>query len=317
MGMKLSIIVPVYNVEEYLAACVDSLLAQTIGDCEIFLVDDGSKDRSGEIADRYAAEYPDRIRTLHTTNGGQGRARNLALPLAQGDFVGFVDSDDWVLPDMFKKLYSRAMETGADIVYCDFLEHWSDGREALLPAAFQDHPLSAAGSSCNKIFRRSLIGQLRFPEGLWYEDFFFSAVMMARSSHMDYLREPLYVYRRGQESTMNNNNARKNLDMLRIMDLLEQELLPLGRKEDFHFFLINHLILDSISRLARQETEEKKEVIAELRAYAHQKLPHLLRCESFRAESRNRRIIMFLNYYGLENTAQRLLRFNAKRKEVP
>ena len=317
MGMKLSIIVPVYNVEEYLAACVDSLLAQTIGDCEIFLVDDGSKDRSGEIADRYAAEYPDRIRTLHTTNGGQGRARNLALPLAQGDFVGFVDSDDWVLPDMYKKLYSRAMETGADIVYCDFLEHWSDGREALLPAAFQDHPLSAAGSSCNKIFRRSLIGQLRFPEGLWYEDFFFSAVMMARSSHMDYLREPLYVYRRGQESTMNNNNARKNLDMLRIMDLLEQELLPLGRKEDFHFFLINHLILDSISRLARQETEEKKEVIAELRAYAHQKLPHLLRCESFRAESRNRRIIMFLNYYGLENTAQRLLRFNAKRKEVP
>ena len=317
MGMKLSIIVPVYNVEEYLAACVDSLLAQTIGDCEIFLVDDGSKDRSGEIADRYAAEYPDRIRTLHTTNGGQGRARNLALPLAQGDFVGFVDSDDWVLPDMYKKLYSRAMETGADIVYCDFLEHWSDGREALLPAAFQDHPLSAAGSSCNKIFRRSLIGQLRFPEGLWYEDFYFSAVMMARSSHMEYLREQLYVYRRGQESTMNNNNARKNLDMLRIMDLLEQELLPLGRKEDFHFFLINHLILDSISRLARQETEEKKEVIAELRAYAHQKLPHLLRCESFRAESRNRRIIMFLNYYGLENTAQRLLRFNAKRKEVP
>lgn len=315
--MKLSIIVPVYNVEEYLAACVDSLLAQTIGDCEIFLVDDGSKDRSGEIADRYAAEYPDRIRTLHTTNGGQGRARNLALPLAQGDFVGFVDSDDWVLPDMYKKLYSRAMETGADIVYCDFLEHWSDGREALLPAAFQDHPLSAAGSSCNKIFRRSLIGELRFPEGLWYEDFYFSAVMMARSSHMEYLREPLYVYRRGQESTMNNNNARKNLDMLRIMDLLEQELLPLGRKEDFHFFLINHLILDSISRLARQETEEKKEVIAELRAYAHQKLPHLLRCESYRAESRNRRIIMYLNYYGLENTAQRLLRFNAKRKEVP
>ena len=317
MGMKLSIIVPVYNVEEYLAACVDSLLAQTIGDCEIFLVDDGSKDRSGEIADRYAAEYPDRIRTLHTTNGGQGRARNLALPLAQGDFVGFVDSDDWVFPDMYEKLYSRAMETGADIVYCDFLEHWSDGREALLPAAFQNHPLSAAGSSCNKIFRRSLIGQLRFPEGLWYEDFFFSAVMMARSSHMEYLREPLYVYRRGQESTMNNNNARKNLDMLRIMDLLEQELLPLGRIEDFHFFLINHLILDSISRLARQETEEKKEVIAELRAYAHQKLPHLLRCESYRAESRNRRIIMFLNYYGLENTAQRLLRFNAKRKEDP
>ena len=174
--------------------------------------------------------------------------------------------------------------------------------------------MSAAGSSCNKIFRRSLIGELRFPEGLWYEDFYFSAVMMARSSHTEYIHEPLYIYRRGQESTMNNNNARKNLDMLKILDLLEQELLALGRREDFHFFLINHLVLDSISRLARQETEEKKEVIAALRAYAHKKLPHLLSCESYRAESRNRRIIMFLNYYGLEDAAQRLLRMNAKRK---
>ena len=113
---------------------------------------------------------------------------------------------------------------------------------------------------------------------------------------------------------MNNNNARKNLDMLKILDLLEQELLALGRREDFHFFLINHLVLDSISRLARQETEEKKEVIAALRAYAHKKLPHLLFCESYRAESRNRRIIMFLNYYGLEDAAQSLLRMNAKRK---
>ncbi len=314
MGMKLSIIVPVYNVEDYLPKCVDSLLVQTIGDFEIFLVDDGSKDHSGEIADRYAAEHPDIIRTLHTTNGGQGRARNLALPLAQGDYIGFVDSDDWVRADMYEKLYSCAVETGADIVYCDFLEHWFDGREALLPAAFQDHPMSAAGSSCNKIFRRSLIGDLRFPEGLWYEDFYFSAVMMARSSHTEYIHEPLYIYRRGQESTMNNNNARKNLDMLKILDLLEQELLGLGRREDFHFFLINHLVLDSISRLARQETEEKKEVIAALRAYAHKKLPHLLSCESYRAESRNRRIIMFLNYYGLEDAAQRLLRMNAKRK---
>ncbi|MCR5577266.1 MAG: glycosyltransferase [Oscillospiraceae bacterium] len=312
--MKLSIIVPVYNVERYLEACVDSLLAQTIGDFEIFLVDDGSKDSSGEIAERYAAEYPETVRCMHLENGGQGRARNQALPLAKGDFVGFVDSDDWIDPEMYQKLYDRAQETGADVVYCDFLEHYTDGREAILPAAFQEHPLSLAGSSCNKIFRRSLIGDLRFPEGLWYEDFYFSAVMLVRSQHTEYVPEPLYVYRRGQESTMHNNNAAKNLDILTIMDMLEEELIPLGRRGDFEFFLINHVILDSVSRLAVQESAEKKAVIAALRSYAHEKIPRLTRCESFRAESLKRRIIMFLNYHGMEELAQRILRAKAKIK---
>ena len=310
--MRLSVIVPVYNVEPYLAECVDSLLGQELSDMEIILVDDGSRDRSGEICERYAAERPDRIRCLRTENGGQGRARNLALPLAQGDYVGFVDSDDWVKPDMYKKLLDRAEETGADIVVCDFLERFSDGTERLLPANFQDHPLSSAGSSCNKIFRRALIGDLRFPEGLWYEDFYFSAVMLLRSKRTEYLHEALYVYRRGQESTMHNNNASKNLDMLRIMDMLEPEMLAEGRGEDFSFFIINHVVLDSISRLAQQTAPDRDSVIRAFREYAHRKVPKLTQCESYRAESRNRRIIMFLNYHGMERLAQLLL--NIKKK---
>jgi hypothetical protein len=226
--------------------------------------------------------------------------------------VGFVDSDDWVRPDMYKKLLACADETGADIVVCDFLERFSDGTERLLPANFQEHPLSAAGSSCNKIFRRALIGELRFPEGLWYEDFYFSAVMLVRAARTAYVREPLYIYRRGQESTMHNNNAAKNLDILRIMEMLETELVPLGRRADFEFFLINHVVLDSISRLAKQETPEKTAVILALRRYAHQKLPHLTRCGSFRAETRNRQIIMFLNYHGMEKLAQKILRVKSR-----
>ena len=306
--MKLSIIVPVYNVERYLEACVDSLLAQTIGDFEIFLVDDGSKDRSGEIADRYAAEYPETVRCLHLDNGGQGRARNHALPLAKGEFVGFVDSDDWIDPDMYKKLCDRALETGADVVCCDFLERFADGRESALPAALQAHPLSAAGSSCNKLFRRSLIGELRFPEGLWYEDFYFSAVMLARSGHTEYIPEPLYIYRRGQESTMHNNNAAKNLDILTIMDMLEPQLA----RDDFEFFVINHVVLDTISRLAWQDAPDRAEVIGKCRAWAREKIPDLGACKSFRAETRNRRIIMYLNYHGLEKLGQLILRAKAK-----
>ena len=305
--MKLSVIVPVYKVEKYLAACVDSLLGQTLQDMEIFLVDDGSPDSSGAIADRYAAQYPGKVRCLHLDNGGQGRARNHALPLAAGDYVGFVDSDDWIDPTMYEKMLDRAEKTGADVVVCDFLEHYEDGREQTLPACFQDHPLSAAGSSCNKIFRRSLIGALRFPEGLWYEDFYFSAVMLMRSKHTEFIPEPLYVYRRGQESTMHNNNARKNLDMLRIMELIEGELGG-GAREDFDFLVINHVVLDSISRLARQDAPDKAEVIRSFRSYAREKIPHLTRCPAFRAETRRRRIIMFLNYHGMEKLGQLILR---------
>ncbi len=311
--MKLSVIVPVYKVEAYLGACVDSLMGQTMGDLEVILVDDGSPDRSGEIADQYARDYPDKVRVLHIENGGQGRARNLALPLARGEFVGFVDSDDWVAPDMYEKMLSRAASTGADIVVCDFLEHYSDGREMILPSAFQQHPLSAAGSSCNKIFRRSLIGDLEFPEGLWYEDFFFSAVMMVRSARTEYVHEALYIYRRGQESTMHNNNAAKNLDMICVMNLLEEELLPLGRKEDFDFFMINHVVLDGISRLAKQNSSDRDEAITVLRRYAHEKIPSLLTCKSFYRETRNRRIIMLLNYYGMEQLAQKILRIKSGR----
>ncbi len=308
--MKLSIIVPVYKVEEYLGECVDSLLSQTIDDYEIILVDDGSPDNSGKIADEYAAANPDMIRVLHIDNGGQGRARNFALDIAKGDFVGFVDSDDWVTHDMYEKMYTRAAETGADVVVCDFMERFADGRESTLPASLQDNWLGSAGSSCNKIFRRSLVGELRFPVGLWYEDFYFSAVMLLRSKHTEFIAEPLYIYRRGQESTMHNNNAAKNLDMLTIMDMLEKEMLPTGYKDDFEFFLVNHVLLDSISRLAKQDAPERKEVIGKLRRYVQAKIPKLSECGSYKKESRKRRTIMWMNYHGLEDAGQFILKIN-------
>ena len=306
--MKLSVIIPVYNVEKYLGECVDSLLNQTLKDMEIILVDDGSTDASGDIADRCAARHPDRIRCLHVDNGGQGRARNFALPMAKGEYLGFVDSDDWVLPEMYEKLIAAAERSGADIAACDFLERYDDGSENEVPGAFQDHPLSFAGSCCNKVFRAELVKDLRFPEGLWYEDFYFSAMALIRADRTEYLREPLYVYRRGQLSTMHNFNAKKNLDMLTILDLLEPELEKRGRRGDFEFFVINHLLLDTISRLSRQGTPESADAIRKCRAYVRAKIPDLKACESYRAETRNRRVIMALNYGGQEKLGQWILK---------
>ena len=309
--MKLSIIVPVYKAEEYLGECVDSLLSQTIDDYEIILVDDGSPDNSGKIADEYAAANPDMIRVLHIDNGGQGRARNFALDIAKGDYVGFVDSDDWVTHDMYEKMYTCATETGADVVVCDFLERFVDGRESVLPASLQDNWLGSAGSSCNKIFRRSLVGALRFPVGLWYEDFYFSAMLLLKSAHTEFIKEPLYIYRRGQESTMHNNNASKNLDMLKIMDMLAEYMLPNGFRRDFEFFLINHVALDSINRLAAQSAPDKEAVIAEMREYVRKYIPRLSDCECLKEETRNRQIIIRLNLAGLHNISKLILKLKS------
>ena len=165
--MKLSIIVPVYNTAGYLEQCVNSLLAQTIpeNDYEILLVNDGSIDNSLEVMQRFLADNPDVIEIIDTENGGQGRARNLALEVAQGDYIGFADSDDWAAEDMFARLLDAAERENADIAVCNSYSV-SDSGQTIMNARPQGTDISAAGSVWNKIFRRSLIGDIRFPEGV-------------------------------------------------------------------------------------------------------------------------------------------------------
>lgn len=309
--MRLSVIVPVYNVRPFLARCVDSLLEQSAEDCEIILVDDGSADGSGELAEEYARGHRDRIRCLHVENGGQGRARNFGIDIARGDYLGFVDSDDWVDSSMYEKLLRRAEETDADVVVCDFMAEHEDGRREYLPARFQEHRLSAAGSSCNKIFRRSAVAELRFPTGLWYEDFYFSAVMLLVSKRTEYIAEPLYIYRQGHESTMHNNNARRNLELLTILDMLREKMRSLGCEDELDFFVLNHVLLDSINRLARQDDPDRDEVIATLRGYVRERIPRLGLSPYFRAETGRRRFIMRLNYMGLHRLSRLILKLKS------
>lgn len=297
--MKLSIIVPVYNVLPYIRQCLDSLVGQTLEDYEIILIDDGSTDGTAQVLAEYAARYPEKIILKRVENGGQGRARNIAIDMARGDFLGFIDSDDWIDPSMYEKLWKRADETGADVVVCDWLIKHSDGHDQVFPARVQGHWLAAAGSACNKVFRRSLVGDTRFPAGLWYEDFYFSAMMLLKARGVEYLEEPLYTYRQSQSSTMRNNNSAKNLDMLTILDMLEEYMLPHGFRDELDFFIINHVLIDSINRVYRQKTPDRNQVLSRLRGYVRTKIPDLSHCPCYLRESRNRRIIARLNYDGL------------------
>ena len=312
--MKLSIIVPVYNTAGYLEQCVNSLLAQPIpeNDYEIILVNDGSIDQSLDVMQRYLAAYPDRIEIIDTENGGQGRARNLALEVAQGDYIGFADSDDWAADDMYARLLAFAEAEDADIAVCN--SYSVSGSElTLMEARPQGTDICAAGSVWNKLFRRSLIGDVRFPEGLWYEDFAFSAKLLLLSHKTVFLDEPLYYYRASNTSTMRNQNAIKNLDILAVMDDVAA-FAGEDAKDTVDFFIINHILLEAIKRVNLQTSLDKKNVIRTLREYVKKHIPDLDACKAYQAETRNRRIIMKLNYKGQEGLSEFILKTKSKIK---
>ena len=207
MEKNVSIIIPVYNTGEYLRTCVDSILAQAMEEWELLLVDDGSTDNSGAICDEYAAR-DSRIRVIHKENQGVSMARNLGLELARGEYVGFVDSDDWLAPEMFGAMYQSARETGADIVMCDAVTVFGDGREepdtitGLNSSAgigrevwTPELLLEMAGSACRCIYRRELLEAhgVRFSVGLRFsEDRIFNLYAMGYANRVEYRKEPYY-----------------------------------------------------------------------------------------------------------------------------
>lgn len=306
--MKLSIIVPVYKAEKYLVQCVDSLLSQTVGDFEIILINDGSPDGSNVIMEEYKNKYPEIIKTIHIDNGGQGRARNFGLEIAKGDYVGFVDSDDSIAPQMYEKLISACERDGTDIAVCSILCSYEDGSRSVYTSWDANNPLRSAGSCCDKVFSRKLIGDLRFPEGIWYEDFELSAKLIMLAGKISCVDEALYIYRCGQPSTMNNSNTRKNLNIIKVMSELKGFAEVHGCRNDYEYLLINHVLLDAVKRVASQKTSDRNAVLKELRSCVKENIHNLSKCESYKKESRNRRVIMALNYYGLHDLALMILK---------
>ena len=304
--MRLSVIVPVYNAEKYLRPCLDSLVSQIVTDYEIILVNDGSTDSSAEILEEYRKAHPGLIRIMTVENGGQARARNLALEEAQGDYIGFTDSDDVAHTDMFLKLCSAAERENADIAVCDSWRVEPEGK-AYQPARTEEKSISASGAVWNKIFRRQCIGDVRFPEGRWYEDLAFSAKLLAKADKIVFVREALYDYRCGHTSTMTNQNSRKNLDLLVVMEDI-CAFLDKNGKDGKDYLILSHVLLDAIKRVNYQHSPDKQEALRELRGYVHKEIPHLLQNQTYREQTRGRRIVMFLNYYGCEKLACALLK---------
>ena len=219
----LSIIVPVYDVERYLPKCMDSILAQTFTDFELILVDDGSPDNCPALCDA-AAEKDARIRVIHQKNGGLSAARNAGLDAARGAWIGFVDSDDYIAPEMYEALYQAVQSTGADLALCDYAEVDETGAPCqsmhirLKKKDFTGRDLlknatdSTIQPAWNKLYRRAVFAQLRYPEGKLNEDLFLIPEICLNTQKAVVVPKALYYYVQRGGSIMSGNKTLRHFD---------------------------------------------------------------------------------------------------------
>lgn len=202
--VKVSVIIPVYQVENYLERAVDSVLAQTLREKEIILVDDGSRDASPMICDRYAQEYPELVRVIHKENEGLGLARNTGVRAASGEYIAFLDSDDAVEPEMYEEMYRKAAEESDDIVMCDVKILYVETGRTTVAVSYPSEEIDLADYiangnnitySVNKLFRRSIWEENRY-EKMLFEDIALIPSLMTKYHRIGYVKKPFYHYYR-------------------------------------------------------------------------------------------------------------------------
>lgn len=227
MVPKISIIVPVFNVEHYLEKCIESILSQTLEEFELILVNDGSSDRSGLICDYYR-KRDTRIIVIHKENGGQSSARNVGIKLARGEYVGFVDSDDWIDSEMFRVLYDATIRDKSDIVISGIREINEKGNiiDEYVPFTITFSDILKRAYPCNKLFRRKLFNDNNFFffEGRYYEDLELVPKLFIKSKKVTIINKAFYNYLKRTGSTTGSRDE-KILDNLWAYVQLKQYLI--------------------------------------------------------------------------------------------
>lgn len=231
-GKLVSIIIPVYNVEMYLEQCINSVIYQTYKNIEVILVDDGSTDDSGTICDHFA-EKDNRVTVIHKNNGGPSSARNAGIEICKGEFIYFLDSDDYIAEDTITKYVQYLEQFGADVMQGS-VRYFSDNEadqtainrdslqvelfhtEQALKMMMLDYKLchNAAGS----LYKAKLFDKIRFPEGVLYEDLATTFYVMKEAGKILYCDDKRYYYRRREGSIMNSPVKEKNMVLLDVVD---------------------------------------------------------------------------------------------------
>lgn len=307
---KISVIVPVYNVEKYIDKCLNSLVNQTLKDIEIIVVNDGSPDNSQAIIDKYVQRYPKLVKSFIKENGGQGSARNLGLEKATGKYISFVDSDDWLDENALLEMYNLAQKDNSDIVICDMIDHYEDGSTKNYNCTKYDSVYKVSPSACNKIFKKSIIGDIRFLNGEWYEDFNFTTKFLMQNVKISTISVGYYHCNARRVSTMSNNNSLKNLDMITVIE----DLIAYSKSHNLYdenvisYLIFDHILITSINRVALQKNKDAKKVIKTFIDYCHQKIKNYQQMDFYKTINIKRKLIAWLNYNKLYKLSKLIIK---------
>lgn len=266
---KVSVIVPVYNTEKYLNRCLDSLVGQTLEEIEIVAIDDGSTDGCARILDEYQVKFPEKMKVVHKENGGQASARNLALQLCEGDYIGFLDSDDFVKENMFEKMYTTACRKDADYVACGYTDiTYEDNKEVVLQEYVASKPaykttdlfFGALVSPFLHLYRREIMleAQVNFPEGYIYEDTAFYLNLIPYIKSIALVEESLAVRVRRSNSTTTTFKKERVRNIFPVvknsLDFYREKGFDKTYARELEYFCVRVLLCSSMQRISRVAT---------------------------------------------------------------
>ena len=305
--IRVSIIVPVYNVEKYLDKCLDSLVHQTLENYEIIVVNDGTKDHCQDIIDRYVQDYPQLVHSYIKENGGLSDARNFGLQYAKGKYISFLDSDDYVETDYYQGIFELANKNGLDLVVSDLEYVWENEEKAAMrkeglhasAADINQRLFLSPLSVCNKLFRRELFQalQLKFYKGLWYEDIPVALFYCANSRRIGRNTKYKYHYLQRKSSILGSGYSPKMYDIFSIFEKVMAEFktnqLYDKYRDELEYLYIEHFLVYGAFRFLR--TDHYRELMSKAFSFVKAEFPHYLQNPYIATLSHKNRIFLYTN----------------------
>lgn len=263
---EVSVIVPVYNVEKYLGKCLNSLVNQTLENIEIIIVNDGTKDNSEEIIKKFIEKYPQKIVYLKKENGGLSDARNYGIPYAKGEYIAFLDSDDYVEKDMYKEMYKLAKKENSDMVECDFLWEYPNKTREDIGQVYngkKEMIEKVRVVAWNKLIRRSIFEktQIQFPKGLRYEDVEFTYKLIPHLNKVSFLKKPYihYIQRENSISNLQNERTKEIFTVLdNVIAYYKENNFYDEYKDELEYVYTRYLLCSSLLRMVKIEDKNTR-----------------------------------------------------------
>ena len=305
--MKISLIIPVYNVEDFLTRCLASVEKQTYKDLEVIIVNDGSTDSSAKIIDSFASKNPN-FKVFTIENRGLGGARNFGIEKATGEYVVFLDSDDYIAENCIECFVSSAERDDGDIICCNFCDVAEDGTpllyyknsycEPVTNIYKQPQILFNRFSALGKMYKRKLFEDIQFVSREWYGDLRLIVKLYLNAEKIVYIEDSLFFYVQRQGSIMNNSNAKRNLEIITafedVLSYYKEKNAYDTFREEFNYLVIEHILIAAVTRVALTNDKSKKEVINKLLEYVSS-FEKIFKNKYIKRLSLQKRLILFLN----------------------